>query len=223
MINIFRIVYILMPLTVDMAFLWAPGAEILGDTSRIIYFHVPAAWASVLSFFVAGSASIGYLFGENNKRARLADVSHNSCVIGMVLIVLATVTGSIWAKMSWGSFWNWDPRETSIIFLLLVYSAYFSLRSALGRKERGSRISSAYLVLAMVTVPFFVFMVPRIYPSLHPAPLINPEKRLFLEDKMRITLAFSLASFTLLYFYILSLMNRISAIEARMVNKRNEK
>ena len=93
MINIFRIVYILMPLTVVMAFLWAPGAEILGDTSRIIYFHVPAAWASVLSFFVAGSASIGYLFDEKNKRARLADVSHNSCVIGMVLIVLATVTG----------------------------------------------------------------------------------------------------------------------------------
>lgn len=216
-----RLVYLLMPVSVVLAFAWAPPAEGLGETSRILYFHVPLAWVSVLAFLVAGISAVLYLYG-GGRFAHLEEKSHNSAGIGMAFTLLATVTGSIWAKMSWGSFWNWDPRETSIMILLLLYVAYFSLRSALGAHPSRGKIASAYLIFAMAAVPFFVFIVPRIYPSLHPDPIINAERRIHLDERMRITLLLSIASFTLLYYYILQLKNRISAMSRRIEERHYE-
>src|SRR4030042_7028592 len=107
-------VYVLMPVTIVMAFLWAPPAELLGDFSRIIYFHVPLAWVSVLAFLVSGILSIIFLFDKEKSFQGLDDKSYNSAVIGFVFSILTVITGSISAKLRWGTFWNWDPRETSI-------------------------------------------------------------------------------------------------------------
>ena len=121
-------VYILMPVAIILAFMWAPSAEILGDFSRIIYFHVPLAWVSVIAFLVSGILSIIHLCDKNREISRLDEKSYNSAAIGLVFAVMTVITGSIWAKLSWGSYWNWDPRETSILILLLIYIAYFSLQ-----------------------------------------------------------------------------------------------
>jgi len=217
-----KLVFILMPLSIVMAFLWAPSAQILGDASRIIYFHVPLAWVSVLAFTVSGIASVVYLFDKEKKFYCLDEKAYNSAGIGMVFTVLTIITGSIWAKISWGSYWNWDPRETSIVILFLIYIAYFSLYSALENNDSRGRIISAYLIFAMITVPFFIFIVPRIYPSLHPDPIINPEKKLHLDGKMRITLLVSTFSFTFLYFYILDMKNRILILMQRIDKKYEE-
>lgn len=212
----FKTVYILMPAAIVMAFLWAPAAEILGDASRIIYFHVPIAWVSILSFIVAGLLSILFLSDRRRRFSGLDQKAYNSASIGLTCTILTVITGSIWARISWGVFWNWDPRETSIVIILLIYIAYFSIQGVMGRNQNRGRIGSAYLILAMIIMPFFAFMVPRIYPSLHPDPIINADRTIFLDDRMRATLAVSIASFTLLYCYIFSIMNRITILHHHM-------
>jgi heme exporter protein C len=88
---------------------------------------------------------------------------------GFLFSILATATGSIFAKVVWGSFWNWDPRETSILILLLIYGAYFALRSAIDDAERREQLAAVYALLAFVTVPLLIFVVPRLAESsLHP-------------------------------------------------------
>jgi len=211
-----RLVFIVMPIAIYLAMMWAPPAAILGDTSRIVYFHVPVAWGGVLAFAVAAVYSILYLKDQNTRWTCLDEKAANSAAIGLVFIILATVTGSLWAKMSWGSYWNWDPRETSIAFLLLVYIAFLSLRSVLNEHPRRGVISSVYLIMAMVTVPFFVFVAPRIKNSLHPDTLINAQQKMQMEPTMRITLLVSAAAFTLLYVYILAIRNRITMAEHKI-------
>ena len=139
------------------AFVWAPVDPVLKEFTRILYFHVPTAWITVLAFLLGAIGSILYL----RKRNLIYDYSAEAInQIGFMFCVLATVTGSIWAKMSWGSFWNWDPRETSIFILLLIYAAYFALRSAIEDPDRKAALASVYSLFAFITVPFFVFIVP---------------------------------------------------------------
>jgi heme exporter protein C len=207
-----RIVYILMPAAILAAFLLAPRAEILGDTSRVIYFHVPSAIVAVIAFLYAGSASIIFLVRKGPPI--LAEKACNSAGIGLMFALLTTITGSLWAKMAWGSYWNWDPRETSILILILIYVAYFSLHASLADNPMRGRICSVYLIIAMVVMPFFVFVVPRVYQSLHPDTLINSDGALKMEGSMRITLLISVCAFVSLYAYIMDLKNRLLKIEA---------
>ena len=181
------------------AFLWTPLAEGLGEYTRILYFHVPVAWVTVLAFLIGAVYSILYL----KKRQIIYDqIAEAAGHLGLLYCVLATVTGSVWAKVSWGSFWNWDPRETSIFILLLIYAAYFALRSAIEQEDRKAALSSVYSILAFVTVPFFVFIVPRAYSSLHPDPLVNTQAKINMDGKMLTTFLSSLLGYTVLFFWI---------------------
>src|SRR4030042_5795245 len=180
-------VYVRMPVTIVMAFLWAPPAEMLGDYSRIIYFHVPLAWVSVLAFVVSGILSVIFLLDKKNRFSGLDGKSFNSAAIGLAFTVCTVMTGSIWAKLSWGSFWHWDPRETSIVFILLIYIAYFCLQAALAGKSSRGKIGSSYLIVAMATLPFFVFLIPRIVWSLHPETIINVNRTIYMDDQMGLT------------------------------------
>ncbi len=218
-----RLVYIVMPVAIYLAIMWAPPAAILGETSRIVYFHVPVAWSAVLAFAVSALYAILYLWDKNGRWASFDEKAANSAAIGLLFTILATVTGSLWAKMSWGSYWNWDPRETSIAFLLLIYIAFFSLRSVLEEHPRRGSISSVYLILAMVTVPFFVFIVPRIKKSLHPDTIISTNQSMQMETTMRITLLVSVTAFTLLFIYLLAIRNRITGIEYKLDEHFEEK
>ena len=181
------------------AFLWAPLAEGLGEYTRILYFHVPIAWITVLAFLINAVFSIVYL----KKREMKFDlIAESAGQMGFLFCVLATVTGSVWAKMSWGSFWNWDPRETSIFILLLIYAAYFALRSAIEQPDKKAALSSVYSIIAFVTVPFFIFVIPRVYSSLHPDPLINTQAKIQMESKMLTTFLSSMIGYTVLFFWI---------------------
>jgi len=184
------------------AFLYAPPAKGLGETARILFFHVPTAWLATLAFLVSAVASIQFL----RTRERRYDLwAYSAAQIGLMFSVLATVTGSIWAKKIWQSYWNWDPRETSIFILLLIYAAYFALRSAVDTEEQKSKLAAVYSVIAFITVPFFIFIIPRVYESLHPDPLINPEGKIKMDSRMLQVFLASLFSFTLLFYWMLRL------------------
>ena len=112
----------------------------------------------------------------------------------------------------WGSYWNWDPRETSIVFLLLIYGAYFALRAAVPDPERRAALAAVYAVLAFVTVPFLVFIVPRVYFSLHPDTVINTQGRLNMDSSMFQVLMASLAGFTALGAWLFDIECRVAAL-----------
>ncbi|MDZ4720170.1 MAG: cytochrome c biogenesis protein CcsA [Roseiflexaceae bacterium] len=147
-------------------FLVVPQYVGLGDAGRIIIMHVPVAWITTFAFAVSAFFSARYLW----KRRPQDDVRAVAAAeVGTLFCILATVSGSIFAEIVWGVFWNWDPRETSIIVLLLIYAAYFALRSALDNEEQRRRLSAAYNLFAAVTMPFLLFVAPRIADStLHP-------------------------------------------------------
>lgn len=191
------------------AFLVAPQAAGLGDLSRIIYFHVPVAWVSVLAFLWSMVQSVTHLA----KRRRENDVAAEAAArIGMVFCALATVTGMVFAKVTWGSYWNWDPRETTILILLLIYLAYFALRMSVSEAEKRARLSAVYSILAFFTVPFLVFIIPRIFFSLHPSPVVD---RGGMDANMRIVFFASLAGFTGLYVWIQNISTRAGLLELR--------
>jgi heme exporter protein C len=195
-----------------MAFFWAPLVPVLGETTRVLYFHIPAAWVTVLALGWSMTHSVLYL-----RRRRMEHDHHAAAAaeIGLLFCVLATVSGSLWAKAMWGSYWNWDPRETSIFFLLLIYAAYLALRSAIEQPERRARLAAIYSAVAFVSVPFLIFVVPRIYFSLHPDPIINPRGKLDMDPRIRIAFFAMLVGFTGLFFWMQSLRVRVARLEHR--------
>ncbi len=219
--KIHKLLYIIMPVAIYLAFMWAPPAAILGEASRAIYFHVPVAFVSVIAFIVAGFESIIIIIKKNENSLLREKRAYNSTLIGLYFSILTLITGAIWANLNWGSFWNWDPRQTSIVILLLIYIAYFNLYSALEQNENRGKISSVYLILAMIIMPLFIFIIPRMYDSLHPDTLINADKKMLLDSTMKYTLFVSTAAFTLLYLYIYNIMNRISALKIKIQEKQH--
>lgn len=192
------------------AFFYAPTARgFKGESARIVFFHVPQAWVAVLAFCVNLVASFRYLRHRNPLDDARAAASAR---LGLVFSLLATVTGSLFAKVMWGSFWNWDPREVSIVILLLVYAAYFALREAIPDEERRASLSAAYAILAFVTMPFLVFVVPRIYWSLHPDTIINARGSIEMESRMVQVLLGSLVGFTGLFVWLYNLDVRLARV-----------
>lgn len=196
------LLYLWLILVIIGAFFYAPLAKGLGEYTRVMYFHVPTAWITVLAFLTGAIYSGIYLKKRDLKYDAYAEAASQ---LGLIFAILATVTGSIWAKASWGSFWNWDPRETSIFILLLIYAAYFALRSAIEQEDRRAALSSVYSLMAFVTVPFFIFIVPRIYSSLHPDPIINNEGKVHMDGKMLAVFLSSLTGFTVFFFWMLKM------------------
>jgi heme exporter protein C len=194
------------------AFLWAPLVPVLGETTRVLYFHIPTAWVTVLALGWSMVHSLLYL--------RRRDLEHDhqaaaAAEIGVLFCVAATVSGSMWAKAMWGSYWNWDPRETSIFFLLLIYGAYLALRGAIEDPDRRARLSAIYSTIAFVAVPFLIFVVPRIYFTLHPDPIINPRGKVDMDPRIRWVFTSMLLGFSVLFFWITSLRVRVARIERR--------
>lgn len=188
-----------------------PGLE---HKARIMFFHVPMAWTCVIAFIVALGYGIRYLM---TKRLEYDAKSSASAGLGLLFCILATVTGAIWAKFNWGAFWNWDPRQTSIFALLLIYGAYFALRSAIDVEEKKATLSAAYAIIAGVTVPFFIFVMPRLLPGLHPGSADSGDTGPLMGGKinptMHVVFYASLAGFTALYVWMFELKNRLNRLE----------
>lgn len=195
------------------AFYYAPLAEgFQGASSRILFFHVPMAWASFAGFIAAAVWSIRYLMTRDLRHDRSAMVAIQ---LGLLFGVLATVTGAIWARIEWGAFWNWDPRQTSILISLLFYGAYLALRGAVEDPEKRARLSAAYAILGLVVTPFLYWIMPRLTFSLHPEPVVNAEGKPKMQSEILQVLMASGIGFTALFFWLHNLQTRILALAER--------
>jgi heme exporter protein C len=207
---IYKILLVIwMAVIIVAAFFYAePAAGFPGQTSRILFFHVPQAWVATLSFLLSMIASAVYLA---RRHVKADNIALSAAELGFLFCILATVTGSVFAKATWGSFWNWDPRETSIVILLMIYGAYFALRSAVPDPERKRVFAAVYSILAFATVPFLVFVVPRITASLHPEDTMNPAKPGL--DPKTLKVLGSLLAYTGLFFWMLRVRMRMLRVE----------
>ena len=200
-----------------LSFAFIPG---LGELGRNMLFHVPMSMVAFLAFFMGTVYSILYLIKKDPSFDRSARASSAA---GTLFTLLATITGSIWARFSWGTFWNWDPREVSIFILLLIYFAYFILRSLLEEaEEKKARIAAVYNIIAFVSVPFLMFVIPRIKQSLHPgggggeAPIINTSGKVVHTDPTLLDMHWiNVLLFVLLFLWMKDLYTRVLSIEAR--------
>ena len=208
------LLFIYMGMVIVLSFIMPPPlpGQTWSEASRIFYYHVPQALVSFVAFGYAFVYSIIYLKTKNlsaDGRAALA------AELGVVYCILATITGSIFAKVAWGSFWNWDPRETSILILLIIYGAYFALRQSVVRPERRAAFSAVYLILAFVTVPFLGFIVPRTYESLHPENTLIAGTGINIGGPVAFIFFSSLICFLGIYIWMFNIGGRILKLEQK--------
>jgi heme exporter protein C len=190
-----------------MVFFYAPREVTMGDVQRIFYFHVASAWVGFFGFFVTFVAGILYLA----QRRRVWDIlGHSSADIGVVFITMTLITGALWAKPVWGTYWTWEPRLTISAIQWLLYVAYGMLRGSVPDEEQQARFAAVYGIVAFVTVPLSWFAI-RWWRTLHPQ--ILSEGGMAITPKMLQTLMVSLTAFTLLYVTLLR--QRIFLVQAQ--------
>ena len=207
------LIFLWIATTMVVALLKAPLVPVLQETTRVLYFHIPSAWITVVALGWSMINSLLYLF---RRDLRHDDHAASAAELGLVFCIVATVTGSIWAKSMWGSWWNWDPRETSIFFVLLIYGAYLALRGSIEGEEKRARLSAIYSILAFVAVPPLMFVVPRIYSTLHPDPIINGSGKIDMDPMIRWCFFSMLLGFTFLFTWLQLLRVRVFRLERRL-------
>jgi heme exporter protein C len=181
-----------------MVFIYAPREATMGDVQRIFYFHVASAWVGFLGFFVTFVAGIGYLVSGGRG---WDIVGLSSVEVGLTFITMTVVTGALWAKPVWGTYWTWEPRLTISAVQLLIYLAYVMLRASIENLEQKARFAAVYGIVAFVTVPFSWFAI-RWWRTIHPDILTGGEG-MALTPRMIHTLLVSIGAFTTLYVTLL--------------------
>jgi heme exporter protein C len=151
-------------IALGMIFFYAPIERTMGNVQRIFYFHVGSAWVGSLAFFVALVAGIMFLRRPEKKWDTMALASVE---IGLVFLSIAIVSGSVWGKPAWNTWWLWSPRLTLVTIAWLAYAAYFMLRGAIDDEERRGRFAAVYVIISFVTV-ILTFASVRILRDIHP-------------------------------------------------------
>jgi heme exporter protein C len=169
-----------------------------GDTVRIMYIHVPAAWLSMMCYTIMSISAIGTLVW----RHPLADVAAKAAApLGAAFTLLALVTGSLWGKPMWGTYWVWDARLTSVFILFLMYLGLIALNRAIDDPSKGARMTAVLILVGFVNIPIIKFSVDW-WNTLHQSesiirldgPTVDSE---FLWPLFTMALAFTLLFFTL--------------------------
>jgi len=150
-----------------LGFWWAPvDSSSMGFSQKIFYYHAPIAETSLVAFGIAFVAAILYLRTQDLKWDRLGYVSVR---LGLLFAVLVMLTGMIWGKASWGTWWAWEPRLTTFLLVCFLYAAYWVLRSVVDEEQRRATYAAVFAIIAFVDVPITFFATRFLPEGLHPA------------------------------------------------------
>jgi len=182
--------------TVIRAAFYTPLEAKQGAAQKIFYIHVPAAWVAFLAFFLVALSSGVYLWLRD---ARLDRFAESSAEVGVVFTTVVLLTGPLWAKPIWGTYWAWwDVRLVSTLFLWFIYVSYLVLRGAIESPSLRARYSAVLGILGAFLIPFIHLSV-YLFSTMHPMPIVGKPSKPSLPNEMLLTLFISLGSFTLLY------------------------
>jgi heme exporter protein C len=181
-----------------MVFFYAPLEAVMGQVQRVFYFHVAAGWLGLLAFLLAAGAGVIYLVRPLKKWDILAVAAVE---IGLVYSFVNIVSGSVWARPAWNTWWTWDPRLVTATIMELVYLAYLMLRQGIEEPERRARFGAIYAIMAAVTVPITYYSI-RIWRTIHPVVIgsgdPSAEGSFDMSSRMLVTLLFSVLTFTVM-------------------------
>ena len=192
-----------------------PRLDILNETIRNVYYHVPV-WFAML--FMMG-ASVFYSVKFLLSGGELTDSrASNSAVVGIFLAVPGLITGSVWAKYTWGTWWTFqDPKLNGVAISILIYLAYFILRGSVDDPLKKGRIAAVYNVFAFVMMFVFIMVLPRLTDSLHPGNGGNPAFGKYdLDNNMRLVFYPAIAGWILFSCWLLEIRNRIDALKMQI-------
>jgi heme exporter protein C len=193
-----------------MAFGIAPREATQGNVQRIMYLHVPSVWVAYLAFAVVLVASIAYLARRSEGADRLA---HASAEVGVLFTGLTIATGSIWGKPTWGTWWTWDARLTTVSILFVMYLGYLLLRGMIDDRERGARFAAVLGIVAAFNIPLVHFSVYW-WRTLHQPPSLMKPGPSTMPGVIVAALLVNFAAFTLLYVYFVTRRARVLRLEA---------
>ena len=193
-----------------MGFGYAPREVTQGNVQRIMYLHVPSVLTAYLAFAVVFVGSLAYLFTQKGKWDDLAVASAES---GVLFTGLTLVSGSIWGKPTWGTWWTWDARLTTTAILFVIYLGYLLLRGMVEDPERGARFAAVFGIVGALNIPIVHFSVVW-WRTLHqPSTLLGPEPAP-ISAPILAALLVNWVAFTLLYAYFVTKRIRITRLEA---------
>lgn len=189
----------LMVIALALVFLYAPEEAVMGQVQRVFYFHVSAGWVGMLGFLVAAIAGIVYL---RTGRRDWDIVGLSAVEIGMAFAFINIVTGSIWARPIWNTWWTWDPRLTTATVMELIYAAYLMLRAGIEDPDRRARFGAVYAIVGFISVPI-TFMSIRLFRTIHPVVIggsdPNATGSFDMTPRMLQTFMFSLFTFSIFF------------------------
>ena len=186
-----------------------------------MYLHIPSAWLAFFAFFIVFISSILFLW----KKEREWDIyAHASAEIGVVFCSLVLITGPIWAKPIWGTWWVWDARLTSTLILWLIYVAYLMLRSQTEAGFMRARYAAVLGIVGFLNIPFIHFSVLW-WRTFHPQPKVISAEGFGkgMDTSMLATLGISLCAFTLLYFLLMGQRIRLERLKDEVDRLKRQK
>jgi heme exporter protein C len=197
-----------------------PRLDILNETIRALYFHVPMWFGMILLFLLSVYHAVLYLRNPNIENDRKSVEFAN---VGLLFGILGIVTGMLWANYTWGSPWHGDPKQNGAAIALLVYLAYFVLRASIENEEQRGRLSAVYNIFAFAAMIPLIFIIPRLTSSVHPGSGGNPGFNMYdLDSRMRLVFYPAVAGWFLLGFWIANLRIRTHALEEKIYDAENE-
>ena len=191
--------------TVVLAYGWLPAAEgfAVPEAARIVALHLPLAFVAMIAAIVAAVQGVRYL---KTRHLQNDAASKNAAALAALFCLLTTVTGSVFARVQWGGYWNWDPKQTCISILLLIYAAYFVLRAGVDDAEKRASVGAVYIVFAGIMTPMLGYVVPKYLAkfSLHPT-------NTHFDARYWTVILLATAGFSGLYLWMQNVANRYEA------------
>ena len=194
------------------AIYFTPPEALQGEAQKIFYVHAPSAWVAFLAFGIVALASVLYLW---LKDPRLDLVAESSAEVGVVFTTVVLISGPLWGKPIWGTWWTWDARLTLTLFLWFIHVGYLILRGAIEEPGMRARYSAVLGILGALLIPFIHLSV-YLFRTLHPRPIVLKPSAPSLPGDMLETLLIAFLSFTLLYVALLRVRYRLAAAEAAL-------
>jgi heme exporter protein C len=187
------------------ALLYAPTERVQGDVQRIFYVHVPLAWTAYLAFVVVAVLSAAYLL---RGKPILDAIACSSAEVGLLLTTMMLITGSLWARPIWGTWWSWDARLTTTLLLWFIYVGYLMLRSTVDDEARAARYAAVIGIVGAVDIPIIHQSVVW-WRSLHPESVVLASGGPAMPTSMLVALSVALLAFTVLYVVLVTFRTRL--------------
>ena len=200
-----------------MVFFWTPTEATMGIIQRIFYIHVPAAWVAFFAFGIVALCSAMYLWLGDEK---LDQAALSAAEGGMVFTTIVLLTGPLWGRIAWGTYWTWEPRLTLTLLLWFIFLGYFMVRGSTENPEKGKRFAAVVGIVGALDIPLIHLSVLW-FRSLHPTPVVMKPEGPTLDPDMLLTLFVGLGSFTLLFLgvflqrYTLAVATHLAAVRER--------